>query len=96
MFQGAHVLVLVPLTSALVIINCVSWTLVRLYGSGLPVKMGLGWPWSFYTYAVNRVGPSEFFFSALLADTGVGLAILLAAFGLVAWVARKKERTGWQ
>jgi hypothetical protein len=95
MFRGAHILVLVPLTSALVIINCVSWVLVRLYNGGLPVKMGVGWPWSFYTYAINRVGPNEFIVTALLADLGVAVAIIMAAFGLVALALRGNKSAEW-
>ena len=94
-FHGAHILVLVPLASALMIINCVSWVLVRLHTGGLPVLMGIGWPWSFYTYAVNRVGPSEFIFTALLSDIGVALVILFAATGLITLIARRKPASGW-
>ena len=94
-FNSTHILVLVPLTSALVIINCVSWVLVRLHTGGLPVQMGLGWPWCFYTYAVNRVGPSEFIFTALLSNIGVGVAILAAAGGLVTLATRHRKSAGW-
>jgi hypothetical protein len=93
--SGAHILVLVPLACVLIIINCVSWVLVRLHTGGLPVQMGIGWPWSFYTYAVNRVGPSEFIFTALLGNIGVALAILIAAAAFVTLLTRKNRATGW-
>ena len=94
-FHGAHVLVLVPFACGLIIVNCVSWVLVRLHTGGLPVLQGVGWPWCFYTYAVNRVGPSEFIFTALLGDIGVALGILLAAAVLIALLARKNQTAGW-
>ena len=93
-FNSAHILVLVPLTSALIIINCISWVLARLYTGGLPVLMGVGWPWCFYTYTVNRVGPSEFIFTALLSNIGVGVAILITAAGLVTLATRHRKSAG--
>jgi hypothetical protein len=95
MNPGVYVLVLVPLACGLVIVNCVSWVLVRLHTGGLPVQMGIGWPWSFYTYAVNRVGPSEFLFSSLLLDIGVGVAILLSVTAIVLLLARSATRERW-
>jgi hypothetical protein len=95
MNPGVYVLVLVPLACGLIVVNCVSWVLVRLHTGGLPVQMGIGWPWSFYTYAINRVGPSEFLFSGLLLDLGVAVSLLLAAAALILLLGRKQRGPGW-
>jgi flagellar biogenesis protein FliO len=94
--MGLLILTLIPLSVALLILNCVSWVVTRLRTSGLPVRMGAGWPWLYYTWAVNKVGPSEWDYSALLLDMAVALAILLATAGLVLLLTRRGEKGGWQ
>jgi len=89
---GALILVLIPISLALMILNCVSWVLVRLRGSGLPVRLGTGWPWTFYTCEVNRVGPSHFEFTSLLLDIGAALGILLAAAALTTLIGKLAAR----
>ena len=85
-------LFLIPVSAALVILNCVSWVVARLLTSGLPVRMGAGWPWLYYTWAVNKVGPSEWDISALLLDLAVALGILLATACLALLLTRRRER----
>ena len=88
MTSGLLILVLTPLALALIVLNCVSWVLVRLHTGELPVRKGLGWPWTYYSYEFARVGPSEWHFGALAMDIGVAVAILLAAAGLVMLYAK--------
>lgn len=94
--MGLLILTLIPFSVALVILNCASWVVTRLRSSGLPVRMGAGWPWLYYTWAVNKVGPSEWDLNALLLDLAVALAILLAVAGLVLLFTGTREKRGWQ
>jgi uncharacterized protein (TIGR03382 family) len=95
--SGLLVLVLTPLILALIVLNCVSWVLVRLHTGGLPVRKGLGWPWVYYTYEFARVGPSEWNAGALALDCAAGVGILLAAAALVVLYVklRRKSSLGW-
>ena len=96
MRAGLLILSLIPVSLALVILNCVSWVAACLRASGLPVEMGMGWPWHYYTYAVNRVGPSEWNLSALLLDLAVAIVILFATAGLVLLFTRRQKEEGWR
>ena len=91
MNYGAIILVLIPAGLALVILNCVGWVLVRLQTGGLPVRMGMGWPWTYYTYEVNRVGPSHFDGGALLMNVGAGVGMMVAA-AVLAWLITGRVR----
>ena len=96
MRMGLLILALIPVAMALVILNCATWVVARLLSSGLPVRMGVGWPWLYYTWAVNKVGPSEWDIGALSLNVAVALSILLATAGLVLLLTRRQQNDGWR
>jgi len=92
MRAGLALLFAVPVALVLVILNCVSDVVSRLRTGGLPVRMGLGWPWHYYTYPVNnRIEPSEWRTGVLLLDVAVALGILLAIACLVWLLTRGRK-----
>lgn len=96
MKASTFIVLLVPIAAALIIINCIAWTLARLKYSGLPVRMGIGWPWPYYTYEVNRVGPSEWSTGTFLLDVAVAVGILAASAGLIALYMRWRRPRAWE
>jgi hypothetical protein len=95
MRTGLMILCLIPVSLALLILNCVSWVVARLR-VGLPVREGVGWPWHYYTYAVNKVGPSEWRTEAFLLDLALALGILAATALLVFLLTRGRTEEGWR
>jgi len=96
MKSGLIILFVIPVAVLLVALNCTGWELVHLRTGGLVVEMGLGWPWSYYTYPVNRVGIAEWHLSALALDMAVALGILGVSAGLVFLLSRGKKENAWR
>ena len=96
MRAGLLILFLIPVSLVLVMLNCAGWVVARLGPSGLPVRMGMGWPWHYYTYAVNRVEPSELSLITLLWDLAVAIGILCATAALVLLFTRRRKEEGWR
>ncbi|MCY3018475.1 MAG: hypothetical protein NTW87_05525 [Planctomycetota bacterium] len=97
MRAGLALLFAIPVALVLVTLNCVSSVTVRLRTAALPVRMGVGWPWHYYTYPVNnRIEPSEWSTATLLLDVAVALGILAATVCLVWLFTRGREKRGWR
>jgi hypothetical protein len=97
MRAGLALLFSIPVALVLVTLNCVGSVIARLRTGALPIRMGVGWPWHYYTYPVNnRIEPSEWSTATLLLDIAVALAILAAVVGLVWLFTRGREQRGWR